>query len=463
MIGSPAVSARPAAGVDARSRPPAAWISRALIYVSVAVAVGAQSSGYPAFVRLLANGRAILDGAGPAGRFDALSSTLYAVVERAFGFGGVAAFSAFCAVALLALVEAQAQARGASELRALVAGAGAALLSIGTFRADVDSFSWMLAAAFGLALVWEDARRPAVAILLAWAWASSSWIGAAAPALALAAAFGRRGDRALLAVAAGSALAVFATAAGLDLPREALAQLSFADPLSKVIAWEPNAIAPEAYRFGLVPLVVALACLRLPRLADWPVVVVALFCAFASGAALPLAGIAILPCLVPAAANGSQPAPATSRSALSALGIALVCTLIAPATADLRAKAGVPAAAPAPLLDALAALPAETSGRTVLCQPVNWCALVEALGRSDVRAFASDRIGGLDARRLADQVMVAHVRPAWRSVLERNGIDTIVVGNRQGLAALLAMQPDWRAAFRTERVTLFVRAARSAR
>ncbi len=463
MIGTPAASARPVAGVDACIRTPAAWISRTLLYVSVAAAVGARSSGDPAFVRLLANGRAILNGAGPAGRLDALSSTLYAVVERAFGLGGVEAFSAFCAIAMLALVEAQARARGASEFRALVAGGGAALLSIGAFRADADSFSWMLAAAFGLALVWEDARRPAVAILLAWAWASSSWTGAAAPALALAAAFGRRGERALLAIAAGSALAVAATAAGLGLPREAFAQISFADPLSKVVAWEPNAISPEAYRFGLIPLVVALACLRLPRLADWPMVVVALSCAFASGAALPLAGIAILPCLVSAARNGSQPAPATSRAALGALGIAFVCALIAPATANLRAKAGVPPAAPAPLVDELASLAARPSGRTVLCQPVNWCALVEALGRSDMHAFASDRIGGLDARRLADQVTVAHVRPAWRSVLERNGIDTILVGNRQGLAALLAMQPGWRAAFRTERVTLFVRADRSAR
>jgi hypothetical protein len=329
----------------------------------------------------------------------------------------------------------------------------------------------MLAAAFGFALAAAQgtpARWGLFAVLAAWAWAASSWIAIAAPALALAAALGRRGDRTLLAIAAGSALAILVTPAGLDLPREAFAHLAIDGTAAHAIAWQPNAISSVAYRFGLIPLVIALVWFRLPRLADWPAVAGALTLAFICGAAMPLAGITILPCLV-CAAGDSEPRelPAPSCFPLARftppalLWLALSCAMFAPLAAGLGAKSSAAVALPQALVDRLAA--ERTAPTIVLCQPAEWCALVDALGRDDIRAFASDRIGSLGERRLRDQLAIVRVRPEWRAALARNGIGAILVANDAVLSTLLALQPDWQVVARTEPATLFVHERRERR
>jgi hypothetical protein len=458
MIGSRAVGTRPPPELVAEpSRALVLWFARAALYLSVAASAGLRSGGDAAFVRLLANGNAILAGRGFPERFGVLSSALYAAVERFAGFGGIAAFGAFCAVGMLVLVEAQARARGASGVWALAAAAGAAVVSIGTPSGDGGSFAWLLAAAFAYTLSGTSRRRWPVAILLAWGWAASTWIAVAAPLLALAAALGRRGDRTLLWIAAGSALAILLTPAGLALPREAFAHLAI-DGAGAPLVWQPNAVSSAAYRFGLIPIVIALLWFGLPRLADWPPVAVALTFVLAAGPAMPLAGIVILPCLV--AACGDEPRREAAREqvlAWGSLGIALACAFVAPLSAGLQAKSGA-ASLPFALVERLGA---ERAGPTVvLCRPTDWCALVDALGRSDVRAFSSDRIGSLDERRGVDVTTVQRVRPGWRAAIARDGIDAILVANGETLATLLALQPDWRVDARDDRATLFVRSAR---
>ncbi len=458
MIGARAVDARPASNLLEPSRALVLWIARTLLYLAVAGAVGARSGGEAAFVRLLASGRAILAGHGVLGRFDVLASVLYAGAERVAGFAGIAALGALCALAMLVLVEAQARARGATPVWALAAAAGTAAVSIGTLSVDGNSVAWMFAAAFVWMLAGTHRSRWFVAILLAWAWAASSWIGVAAPAIALAAALGRRSDRTLLAVAAGSALAILLTPAGFELPREALAQLSIDGAAGKMLAWQPNAVSPSAYAFGLIPLVIALVWFGLPRLGDWPPALVALVLALGAGAALPLAGIVILPCLV-AGSRGLAGAGAEHDRALvwTALCVALPCALFAPLAMERQAKAGVDPALPFALVERLAAEP----GRIVVaCVPAQWCALVDSLGRADVQAFAGDRIGSLDERRLRDQATIAHARPKWRAAVDRNGIGAILVANREPLATLLSLQPAWHELARSDGAVLFVHARR---
>jgi hypothetical protein len=449
MNGAPAAGAFPVSAVVTRSRALEMWIARTALYVAAAASVGARAGGDPAFMRSLANGRALLAGRGAFDRLDCLPSVLYAAVERISGFEGIAALGALCAILMLALVEAQARARGASAAWALAAAGGAAALSLGTLRADGGAFGWMLGAAFMFSLASTAPWRLVAAVLLAWAWASSSWIGIAAPLIAAAAAIGRRGDRTLLWIAAGSALATFATPAGLALPREALAHLTLDGARATALVWQPADVSGPAYRFGLLPLVIALVWFRLPRLADWPAVAIALTLAFACGTAMPLAGITILPCLVPAAA--SRRAAALSWSSLA---LAIPCALVAPLIFSVQPTGGGASALP---LAVVGRLSTERSGRTVLCAPAEWCALVESLGRRDIRAFASDRIGRLDERQALDQIAISRARPLWRQTAARNEIDAILVANDRALETLLDLQPDWRAVARDESASLFIR------
>jgi hypothetical protein len=309
-----------------------------------------------------------------------------------------------------------------------------------------------------LALSGTEKRRWIVAVLLAWAWAASSWLGVAAPALALAAALGRRGDRTLLAVAAASTVAIFLTPAGPALPQEAIAHLSVTGA-GAALAWQPSAVSGLAYRFGFIPLVIALVCLRLPRLGDWPAVALALALSLAAGTALPLAGIVILPCLVSAAEPCAERGPFARRTlALQALAVALPCALLAPFVTSIAAKAGAAPALPFALVERLSE---QRAGRTlVLCRPAEWCALVDALGRDDIRAFTSGRIGTFGDAHMLDQARIAAARPSWRAAVARNGINAILIANTEGFATLLALQPDWHAAARSERATLFLRTER---
>jgi hypothetical protein len=129
----------------------------------------------------------------------------------------------------------------------------------------------------------------------------------------------------------------------------------------------------------------------------------------------------------------------------------------------LHAQAPAAPGLPVAIVERLAA---EHSGPTVvLCRPEEWCALVDALGRSDLRAFASDRIGSIDERHLRDQVSIARVRARWRAALARNGIDAILVAGGEPLATILALQPDWHAAASSPdgNAMLFLRAGRTLR
>jgi hypothetical protein len=250
------------------------------------------------------------------------------------------------------------------------------------------------------------------------------------------------------------------TPAGLALPREALAHLSIVGA-GAALAWQPNAVSSPAYRFGLIPLVIALVCLRLPRLGDWPPVALALTLALAAGAAMPLAGIVILPCLVSAAGARTAREPFARRTlALQTLAVALPCALLAPFVASVATKAGGASALPFALVERLS----EQRSRTlVVCRPAEWCTLVDALGRDDVRAFTSDRIGALDEAHMLDQARIAHARPSWRAAVARNGINAILIANGEGFATLLGLQPDWHAVARSERATLFLRTERAPR
>lgn len=489
MLGTRLAGARGSVGQGVQSGASARWAARSGIYLAVAASIGARHGSDAAFVRLLAHGRAVLSGQGQSEgqrfieRLDLLPSVAYAAVEGIAGFGGVVAFGAFCAIVMLAFVEAQARVRGAASGWALAAAAGAAILSIGTPSAGGSAFAWMLAAAFGYALAIAQGMPAAraqganagahlgwglCAVLAAWAWAASSWIAAVAPATALAAALGRRSARTLLAIAGGCALAILATPAGLDLPREAFAHLAIDGTAAHAIVWQPDAISSVAYRFGLIPLVVALVWFRLPRLADWPAVALALSLAFLCGAAMPLAGIMILPCLA-CAAGGREPRerpppssfPLSIFAPLTLLGLALSCALFAPLVAGLGAQPSAGIALPQALVERLSA--ERTAPTIVLCQPAEWCALVDALGRDDIRAFASDRIGSLGERRLRDQVAIVRVRPEWRAALARNGIGSILVAHDAVLATLLELQSDWHVVARNELATLFVHEGRERR
>lgn len=394
-------------------------------------------------------------------------SIVVALAMRAHLFAllamGVAAGSALA----LLLAGALARRRGASQPATWLALflCGIAMEQLFGVRAQVAV--WPLAAAYLFLLDLDDARAfAAIAIAVLWANVHASAMLAPVLATLRTAADGLdvgpsdARTRRTATIAAGSALAMFATPFGFALPQYALRLLS--SPIrGAILEWRAPHLTDLSFAFGVLPLALAtlgigLASRRLRR--GDALFALAIF-AFALLAArnLALAAIALAP-LCARALTPLLPDDLRIVSLVRERGTAAVLAVaIAVGGAAVAARANALVAAtgtrlPTAFVRDAARLPGI---RHLYCEDFAWCSL--ALANPRVRTFLDGRCDPFPSAVWRDYLAIARDRRMRSRLLERDRIDTVLARSRGPLERSLREGGRWRVVAVSARYTLFAR------
>ncbi|HZO95171.1 MAG TPA: hypothetical protein VFB22_15605 [Candidatus Baltobacteraceae bacterium] len=392
-----------------------------------------------------------------------LFSTLYALAHRAHA--DVAFGLAIGAVAALALavVARTVAVRGGGTIAQCTALPAVTLAMFGGLAVRAQTVAWLPFALVAHALA---KRKPFWAVPATIAWCNVHASGVLAPALVGVWAAGRtlesrRFDREvcrawLATIACG--LATLATPLGIGLPKYAL--MLSTSPIRADIGEWLSAIAYPMLQFWFVavPLVAVLIAACATRRVPWPDrFVAAMLFAMAVMAVrnIPQLTIAVAPmatalfarprertdvaraALAPAGAREIR-LGARVRFAVTAIGAA--CVFAATLHGAVNGAFG-PVGVPRLPSQALARLEAAPGTHRLLCGDFGWCSGV--LGAPRVRVFLDGRCDPYPPSVWKDYETVVGVRPGWRTVLARRGVDAIVVERGKKLARALRADPRW--------------------
>lgn len=392
-----------------------------------------------------------------------------------FEYGAAVFAGAMGIVATLWLVERRALIRAGGWI-AFAATFVAALTMLDALHPGSGAWTWLFAAALLLAL--ERGAGPIVPACITVLWCNCSPNGVLAPAIALLFAVGSAVDdeitpraRALFVIAAACAAATLATPAFVTYWPQALTGLRLERGLSAVMPLHPADVAPHSYRIGFFAIV-ALAALAGPirrSASDALLFVFAALLALANGTFLPLAGIVVCP-IVAGAFSRERFGHVVSRNGSigrwlrsSARDLALVapaaCVAAGIAFGGLAISASQRALAAAP-----AAMLAQTGSSShphrVLCTTLAWCDGARAFGVRSV--LANERVETFSSAALRTQAAIVRTRPGWLATLAGSGLDAVIAGRREPLAALLQMH-GWRRGGSDDRAILLLPATSGAR
>lgn len=408
-----------------------------------------------------------------------LFSTAYALAHRAnadslFGF----AIGAFAALAL-AVAARTVAVRGGGAVAQCSAMAAATLAMFGGLAVRAQTVAWL---PFALVMHALAKRKPWWAVPATVAWCNVHASGVLAPALVGVWAAGRtldvrRLDReicgAWLATLA-CAFATLATPLGVRLPQYAW-MLSTSPIRADIGEWLSALAYPMVqFWFVAVPLVAALIAGCAFRRVPWSdrfLAAVLFGMAVMAVRNIPQLTLAVAPMCTALLARRNARSPFAAarelRSGLDALakripapvatfairggvpaGAAVAALAIAAFAAALHAAAGGafgPVGVPAYPSGALARLDDAPGSHRVLCADFGWCSGVLADRR--VRVFLDGRCDPYPPSVWRDYETVVGVRPGWRSVLARRGVDAIVVERGKKLARALRADPRWRVTY----------------
>jgi hypothetical protein len=349
---------------------------------------------------------------------------------------GVAA----CSIAALLCVAARCARGGASPAATAFVLVFTDVAMSQSFGVRVQVVGWAMLAGLLLALELPPRLRwTAIAIAAAWANVHASAV--LAPIVCAAAACGSlaardvRGALADAAIAAGAALAVCATPFGITLPAYAV-DLAHSPIRHWIREWRTPSFADPALAFGALPLL-ALALAEIRR-APRRAAALALPFAYLMLVAVrnvPLAAIAVAP-LAARSLSALLPSlaalrPVRGRVAAAACAATFAC---AAAAAAVGART-VPDARP---LSAIATARALHAHR-LFCEDFGWCG--DATGR--VPVFLDGRADPFPPAVWNAYDTVLHVRPGWRAIVRRYGVDAMIV-RRDGALDRAARRAGWR-------------------
>ena len=94
----------------------------------------------------------------------------------------------------------------------------------------------------------------------------------------------------------------------------------------------------------------------------------------------------------------------------------------------------------------------------LLCTTLEWCSYAVALGGPQLSILMDGRIEKYPASVLDAQATIARTKPGWTDRLARSGVDAVVAGRREPLAALLELH-GWKQIGADDRALVFARAA----
>jgi hypothetical protein len=263
--------------------------------------------------------------------------------------------------------------------------------------------------------------------------------------------------RQALLLTAGAAAAVCLTPLGIHLPAYAL-QL-FTSPIrSSIQEWQPSALTSDSFIAGALPLIV-FGCLAGMgrRRRELAVFIACAWLAFSAVRNIPVCAIVIGPFV---AARLSLYLPERLRinqivreRAVAGLAYAFFIPCAFLMTWNLaRAAHFQVGRLPVAAIRAAAAQPGIHS---IYCEDWAWCSL--ALSHPNMREFMDGRCDPFPLAVWHEYEVVYRVRPQWDNVLERNGIDQVLVKRGRPLARALSLRSGWHVLYADSRYKLFVR------
>ncbi|HET7814866.1 MAG TPA: hypothetical protein VFL13_10885 [Candidatus Baltobacteraceae bacterium] len=416
-----------ALGVEAFTAPNAAWVPQEWL-LSIAIALTVHT---PYFFLLVLAATA------------AAALTLWFTARTAAAFGSAtlpAAFAVFCA--------------------------GEAMLESYGIRAQV--FAWACLAALLYVIRTAPPRRQWLALPIVLVWANLHASAMLAPVLLLLWTVGcavedrkwspRVARSALL--AAGSALAVVCTPLGFELPLYALGLLH--SPIRAAITeWQPTGFDAPSFTLGLLPAaLVAVPALVFSRRRAGPEIAIAsavLYLAVTAVRNVPVAAIV----LAPLAAKGLTAvlpehlrinrlfhdaglARVFAIGACTAAAIGVVALLVSP---EFK-KGELPATA-------VARLAAQPGVHRLYCEDFAWCSL--ALDYPNLREFLDGRADPYPLSVWQEYVTVFHARGQWRAILDRRGVDAVLVRKDRALGRAMPSLRGWHCVYADAAFALFLR------
>jgi hypothetical protein len=271
-----------------------------------------------------------------------------------------------------------------------------------------------------------------------------------------------------------AAFAICLNPFGWDLPHYALGL--FNNPIKSYISeWKVTDIEDLSFTFGSLPLMLIAMALGTREAAsgarndhrwrDLCLLGAFGFLALSAARNVNIFAIVALPIVAPAltrrigffARAPVLPATRLDRAAAwalpaVALGLALVVSW------QLVGKIPKqPNLATAPL-GALAKIPGE---HDIFCSDFAWCSL--ALGVPNERVFLDGRADPYPRAVWEDFEDVTYLRPDWRTILDRRGVNTIVVQRGKPLDQALEIVGGWHVAYRDKDFTLWLRSSSAGR
>jgi hypothetical protein len=104
---------------------------------------------------------------------------------------------------------------------------------------------------------------------------------------------------------------------------------------------------------------------------------------------------------------------------------------------------------------AIARLASIDGTHRLYCEDFAWCSL--GLAYSNLREFIDGRCDPFPLPIWKEYVTISHAKGPWRALLDRRGVDAILVGKKHALARALQSWHSWKLVYTDERFRLFVR------
>lgn len=375
--------------------------------------------------------------------------------------------TALAAGAALALNAWRAQRRGASTFAVGLTTIFTGFAMVQSFGVRAQVFAWPLLAIVLLLLdmetAWVFVAIPVVAL-----WANIHASAMAAPVFIAAWTLGTwiedrawtpRVERNFV-LTAGTTLAVFMTPLLWDLPKYALA-LQNSSIRSVILEWQPTDLLYTAFAFGVFPLMALCVYFGIAapreRWRDGMLFGLASFMAFAAVRHLPLAALVIAPM---AAQRLSSVLPQHARvnvilqerftETILAASTAVTVMIMVLNLIHAPAIAGV--VLPRTAVAALGRVPGT---HNLYCEDFGWCSL--ALQQRNLRTFLDGRCDPFPPKVWRDYLSVERLSPRWSAVLDRYGVDAVLVKKGRPLAQALTLRAGWRLFYRDGRYDVFLR------
>lgn len=382
-------------------------------------------------------------------------------------FALLAALMTIAAAAVLFLTGFAAKQLGASTVPTAIAVICVAFSMLESYGIRAQVFGWALLAAMMYLLRCVPGRGKWWIVALVALWANLHASALVAPVLlalwAAGTAIQERGwnakvrEYALLAAASGAS--VFATPLGYRLPLYAL-ELLHSPIRSAINEWQPSSLHEISFTLGALVLILATCVLGFERSRRWPeafVFAAVTWLAITAVRNVPVCAIVIAPAV---AARLSRLVPERARiNALFAERPVLVLLFCGTFLASLLSGTALALSPefrhgnlPQAAITRLASMPGT---HRLYCEDFAWCSL--ALQHPNLAEFIDGRCDPFPIAVWKDYVTIFHAKADWREVVQRRGIDAILVDNKRELARALPLWRGWNLAYADREYRLFVR------